>query len=187
MIGLLYLVVIAVWLVLTCLMLAYLVRRIWRSIRQKTGARWNFVITTCFALVTLAWLAASFWYGGGRTYYYDAEVNRLCAIDGGVRVYETVRLPVERFDKYGQVRIPSRRDAKIENDYFYDWDTITIQSGNPDMLKSNFRIVRMSDGKTLGTATSYARRGGVLPGLLSSFRCPPRSDITDLEKQVFIQ
>ncbi len=32
----------------------------------------------------------------------DAEVDRLCAIDGGVRVYETVTLPPDKFDeKYG--------------------------------------------------------------------------------------
>ncbi|MBP9101513.1 MAG: hypothetical protein KBF68_09110 [Nitrosomonas sp.] len=29
----------------------------------------------------------------------DREVKRLCAIDGGIKVYETVKLPAERFGK----------------------------------------------------------------------------------------
>jgi hypothetical protein len=33
----------------------------------------------------------------------DREVKRLCAIDGGITVYETVKLPAERFDGYGQI------------------------------------------------------------------------------------
>jgi len=31
----------------------------------------------------------------------DAEVDRLCAIDGGLKIYETVSLPPEKFNKYG--------------------------------------------------------------------------------------
>ena len=37
----------------------------------------------------------------------DAEVKRLCAIDGGIKVYETVRLPAERF-KLGYLRLLSK-------------------------------------------------------------------------------
>ena len=33
----------------------------------------------------------------------DAEVRRLCAIDGGIRVYEQVKLPAERFNQWGQI------------------------------------------------------------------------------------
>ena len=31
----------------------------------------------------------------------DREVDRLCAIDGGIRVYETVQLPSDKFNKWG--------------------------------------------------------------------------------------
>jgi hypothetical protein len=50
-------------------------------------------------MVALVWLAASFWYGGGAKIYYDAKAYRLCAIDGGVKVYETVKLPPEKFNQ----------------------------------------------------------------------------------------
>jgi hypothetical protein len=33
----------------------------------------------------------------------DAEVDRLCAIDGGIRVYETVTLPPDKFNERGEI------------------------------------------------------------------------------------
>ena len=35
----------------------------------------------------------------------DAEVKRLCAIDGGIKVYEKVKLPANKFDQYGRILI----------------------------------------------------------------------------------
>ncbi|MBK7812955.1 MAG: hypothetical protein IPJ52_00920 [Rhodocyclaceae bacterium] len=34
----------------------------------------------------------------------DAEVKRLCAIDGGIKVYETVKLPADKFNQWGQTQ-----------------------------------------------------------------------------------
>ena len=47
----------------------------------------------------------------------DREVKRLCAIDGGITVYETVKLPAERFDGYGQIRVPAKWLAEPEDEY----------------------------------------------------------------------
>lgn len=33
----------------------------------------------------------------------DKEVDRLCAIDGGIKVYETVLLPPDKFNQWGEV------------------------------------------------------------------------------------
>jgi hypothetical protein len=92
MLGLMVFGVIAIWAALTCLMLVYLVRRIWRGVREKQGTGWH-VKTAVLGLFVLAWLAGFFWYGGGQNYYYDAQVKRMCATDGGIKVYETVKLP----------------------------------------------------------------------------------------------
>jgi hypothetical protein len=91
------------------------------------------------------------------------------------------------FDKYGSVRIPSKSSAKVEDDYFYEVDSPMIRGGDPEIWKLSFRVVRRIDGKTLGTATSYARRGGDVPGPWhpSSFGCPPQSDISNLNQQLF--
>lgn len=32
----------------------------------------------------------------------DAQVKELCAKDGGIKVYETVKLPADRFNQWGR-------------------------------------------------------------------------------------
>jgi hypothetical protein len=104
----------------------------------------------------------------------DAEVRRLCALDGGVNVYETVALPPERFDQFNSVHVPDTRYAKPTDDYYYERSTEYLVRGNPDLLRFHTKLIRRSDKKVLGEGTSYARRGGDLPGPWhpSSFRCP---------------
>lgn len=172
--------VLAVWTVLTVL-----IWKVWRCVRKGAAKLTGGDIF--FAVVFAVWLAVSFWYGGGRKYYYDAEVKRLCAIDGGVKVYEKVTLPADRFDAFGTVRVPSKNKASIEDDYFYEVDAPMIRTGDLEIWELSFRIVRKSDGKILGTATSYARRGGDIPGPWhkSSFGCPPKSDVSDLKNKLF--
>ncbi len=52
----------------------------------------------------------------------DAEVRRLCEKDGGIKVYETVKLPAEQFDRYGRIFVPDRKNVKPLDKYF-----VTIQ------------------------------------------------------------
>ena len=120
----------------------------------------------------------------------DAEVKRLCAIDGGIKVYETVRLPKEKFDKYGNVKIPSKATAKPTDEYFYESEDIYLVSGDPHMLKMITKIIRRPDGKLLGESIRYGRGGGDIPGPWhpSSFICPEISkDALSLESSIFIQ
>ena len=67
----------------------------------------------------------------------DAEVKRLCAIDGGIKVYETVPLPADRFDKFGKpnFRIPSKEYLKPQDEYFYTLDIFYYREGNPEVSR----------------------------------------------------
>ncbi|MCL2075399.1 MAG: hypothetical protein FWH15_02950 [Betaproteobacteria bacterium] len=183
MMGLYYLVVIAIWIALT-----YLILRLWRGSRKKSGAKW--VSTdTIFAFVVLVWLVASFWYGGGRKYYYDAEVNRLCAIDGGVKVYETVELPPEKFNEWGQVNFyePMQGENALGSEYVYLREYHYFKRGNPDLFRIGTKIIRRSDEMLLGESAVYIRRDGDFPGPMhpSSFMCPESSIERDVLRQVF--
>ena len=173
MIGLYFIAVIVTWLCLSLWVVVRLVR--WRSASNDENKAKRRVVS---ALVLLAWFGASFWYSGGRNFYYDWKVRQLCAVDGGVKVYETVILPPERFDKYGNVHISSKTNAKQSDEYCYESADNYFKVGNPEVFQSNFRIIRRNDGKVMGESVSYIRRSGDLigPWHPSSFSCPENSD-----------
>jgi len=118
----------------------------------------------------------------------DAEVKRLCAVDGGIKVYETVKLPSTLRDKYGGVRIPSKALAKPTDEYYYELDIHYYVKGNPSMSRSQYKIIRRRDGKVLGESIRYGRGGGDLPGPWhdSSFTCPAIGATPSLESSVFL-
>jgi hypothetical protein len=116
----------------------------------------------------------------------DREVERLCAIDGGIKVYETVKLPAERFDQYGHIQIPAKWLAYPEDEYFYEGVTNYLIKGNPELLQLRTWIYRRSDNKLLGESTVYMRRGGGIPGPwhMPAFICPQKTDV-DMKEQIF--
>ncbi len=124
----------------------------------------------------------------------DREVDRLCAIDGGVRVFETVKLSRENFGPNGEV-FPQYRSLPLSSgrygpDYYFSVDEQLLIEGNPSLRKSVSVIVRRSDGKVLGSRTNFSRRGGdaLGPWPDSSKSC---MDVlpadSGLESSVFIQ
>lgn len=155
---------------------------LWRK-TDSSLARGLVIVGAMATLVGLLWLAV------GEKWLADRQVRELCAKDAGVRVYETVRLPPDEFNQWGQVRIPSKKNAGPENAYFYEPSTAYLKRGNPEIWQSKNKVYRRADNKLLGESIGYARRGGGLPGPWheSSFACPGRTDITDLNKQIFIE
>jgi len=141
-----------------------------------------------FALI--AWLPA-------ERFYWDMQVRRLCALDGGVKVYETVELPADQFDSSGRVHI---RGDKIlvgsgytvrTQQHYYKKGDVPV-GNNSSMLQFRVAIVRNSDGKILGESIVYQRAGGgfldQLADAPSHFECPSiaESDEYAVMKRVFI-
>ena len=62
----------------------------------------------------------------------DAEVRRLCAQDGGVKVYEKVLLPPSKFDSGGVVSVPLESNSKPADQFYYEWETTHLKTGNPE-------------------------------------------------------
>ena len=65
----------------------------------------------------------------------DAEIDRRCAVDGGIKVYETVQLPPEQFEKSGDPIFfrPSKGEAGLGPDYIYR----VAQGNRPPALPRN--------------------------------------------------
>ena len=117
----------------------------------------------------------------------DEEVKRLCAIDGGIKIHETVMLPPEKFDEYGNVKITFKELSRSSDEYYIDSKTIFIHRGNPRLVRIHSKIIRSKDGKTMGESTRYGRSGGDLfsSWYESSFNCP--SSPSRLEDSVFLR
>jgi hypothetical protein len=115
---------------------------------------------------------------GCEKHRLDEQVKELCAKDGGVKVYETVKLPKESFTEYGDLKFyrATKGEDALGPDYIFVSEITEIKSGNPNLKRVAFGIVRRSDGVTLGESVSYSRGGGDLPGPWhsSSFKCPDR-------------
>ena len=124
----------------------------------------------------------------------DAEVNRLCAIDGGVKVYETVKLPADRFDKrqhFINFYRPTQEENALGPEYLFKQNIFYYRRGNPEMTRQHYQISRRSDGKLLGETILYGRGGGDLPGpwYESGFNCPTFAEVgvNVLLRKLFVQ
>src|SRR3546814_9624796 len=99
-----------------------------------------------------------------RIYYYDWQVRQMCAVDGCVKVYETVVLPAAKFDRYGNIGVKNERYAGALDEYYFKTEDKYLRTGNPTLIRSTTRIIRRSDGMVLGEATRYGRGGGDMHG-----------------------
>jgi len=148
-------------------------------------ARW--IVGTAVGLV---WFGLLFWYGGGRKYYYDWQVEKLCAKDGGVKVYETVILSAENFEHLRRRNfvLPDKSTATLADEYYVDTDRHYFRQGNPEVSRTHYRIIRRSDQKILGELVFYGRGGGDLPGPWhgSSFTCPDPTQV-HFETAIFVK
>jgi hypothetical protein len=166
-------VIVSVLLTILFAVLLYRGARGWR--RAGIGPSWvgPFAGWSLF----LFWLFVVFWLGGGQKVYWDWRVDRMCAVDGGVTVYETVELPAERFDEWGMVNFyhPARGENALGPEYTFEWDINYYRRGNPQVWKTMYQVSRVIDGKRLGETVLYGRAGGGVPGPWqpSGYRCPP--------------
>lgn len=120
----------------------------------------------------------------------DQQVKELCAKDGGIKVYETVKLPAERFDQWGMVKPydPTQGEHTLGPEYVFKSDVRYFKRGSPEMWSTHIQIFHRESNKLLGESIRYSRRGGDLPGPWheSSFACPRDAGQELLIRSVFI-
>jgi hypothetical protein len=95
--------------------------------------------------------------------YWDAKVEELCRKDGGVTVYERVRINSAEYKTLGGFgggsTVYPRSTAKPDALYVAD-NTTTWLNESPPVRRSETRIVRKSDGKVLSKLVHFGRGGG---------------------------
>ncbi len=135
----------------------------------------------------------------------DAEVKRLCAIDGGIKVYETVKLPASEFNQWEQPKMYQERvenkaayrhDAKrtameflVGTMYVVKTEISYLRTGSPSLHRYKVEVIRRLDHELLGESTGYSRGGGDLPGPWqpSSFSCPQEYGDIPLITKIFLR
>jgi hypothetical protein len=123
----------------------------------------------------------------------DSEVRRLCAIDGGIKVYEAVKLPAQKFNQWGQVNFyrPDQGENALGSDYVFKNIRHYYRQDAPTLIRHHYQVIRRIDGSVLGETVSYGRGAGDVPGPWhsSSFTCPDiaKAGPNALLKAVFIQ
>jgi hypothetical protein len=144
------------------------------------------------AIFFVAVLIGAWW--GIPTYFKakaDAYVDELCAKDGGIRIFQKVKLPAERFDESGQVRVPSASYRKPGDLFYYTTSTARLRGGTNSandlvIWRDVHELYRAEDGTKLAEAVVYVRRGGDALSWAhpSSHVCPQR---TGLSSAAFIK
>lgn len=155
--------------------------------RVENPAQKIIVVTLCIGMFTgLIWLTV------GEKWLADRQVRELCAKDGGVKVYETVKLTAEEYDELKQKNfiLSDKFHRKPMDEYYLKSEHKLLKKGDPKLLRSHAWVVRRSDSKIIGESVHYARSGGELPGPWhgSSFHCPEiRKENPSLETSIFIR
>lgn len=123
----------------------------------------------------------------------DREVDRLCAKDGGVHVFERVYLAPENFGSDGEV-FPQfkgllgdlgRYGAEYSSDIWVD----DLVSGNPSLHRIRAVLIRRADKKVLGELINYKRVGGdgAGPWETSTYSCVESIGFESLANSVFLR
>lgn len=125
----------------------------------------------------------------------DKEVDRLCAIDGKSVIYETVKLPADKFNQYGQPMLPNGRDD-TRFGYYEKGDQKTLAgpgqyTGAAVLIRDETQIIRTVDGKVIASRVYYGRSGGdwwrQFLSIGQGKSCPNIPEPWSFIKQVFIQ
>ena len=131
-------------------------------------------------------------FSGCEKWQLDAQVKERCAIDGGIKVYETVKLPANQFfdsglPKFYQLQGVESAD-RLGKDYQFQSETTVLKPGSTSLWMSRYVILRRVDNKILGELVVYGRRGGDLPGPWhESYQlCPENIRDVDLVRKIFL-
>lgn len=123
-----------------------------------------------------------------RKGYWDSEVKRLCAVDGGLTVYEVAEMPRVEYellrDSFGHYVVRPQQYSgaapvvrRITKKSINEW--------NPEVWRLEQSAIRRSDGRTIARHVDYSRVGGDLISFHpSSFSCPgsPALRVEDIVK-----
>ncbi len=107
---------------------------------------------------------------GCAEWFIDAELEELCKSEGGVKVFETVKLTADQFrpDGYPVFLMPIGGAVTYERRLGSAYRLVSESSEVRRLLwvrlvRSSESVIRESDGKVLGQLVVFSRFGGGVP------------------------
>jgi hypothetical protein len=131
-------------------------------------------------------------YVPGRQTYWDAQVKEMCAKDGGVSIFEKIRVTPSEVKLLGHVNgriaIPVKELANPRSPVYAVNTTSVVREGNPAVWRSEWNIIRRIDGAVLARSVTYNRSGGDIPSPAyeSRLTCPAQKTISSDLQRLFI-
>jgi len=117
--------------------------------------------------------------------YWDSKVKALCEKEGGVTVFEKMEISISdypdiKLSSNNQLIMPSERNAKPEDPFFYRYRMDYLHRGFVDVVRHEQSIIRGQDRKVLSTHISFGRGGGDFPTGFhpSHYSCKDRDENT---------
>lgn len=147
-----------------------------------------------FVMLLTATLAGCAGYVPGRQSYWDTQVREMCAKDGGVHIIEPVRITKNEMNFLGggegKLMILAKELAHPKSPVYAvrEHGEILASEGNAAIGRTEWSIIRRSDGKIVANLVRYSRTGGDFPDFIhqSTFFCPSSEKITSDTQKLFL-
>ena len=115
-------------------------------------------------LATIVILAGCAGYVPGAKPYWDSKVKEMCEKDGGVRIFQKLRISSHEAELLssgnGELGIPVKQLAKPNSPAYAVLTTTTVRKGTPSVTRTESTIYRRSDQAVLAQWVVYTRSGG---------------------------
>jgi hypothetical protein len=151
-----------------------------RNIKGVSSVKILLLILMLFVLLFLVVVG----FFEGRKMYWDNKVKTMCEKDGGVEVYQKIRIPYSKYKLlpkvYGSISIPPKSHVTDSSIVYSVINETIVHKWNPTVVRREHLIKNAKKDKIIGKIVTYSRIGGDFPtgiGHQSSFACPEYKDI----------
>jgi hypothetical protein len=127
-----------------------------------------------------------------RKAHWDRKITQLCQSDGGVTVFERVRISPAQRALLGSVdqkiAIPIKELAPPDAAVYSQLKTTHLRVADPEVWRDEVSVIRAADQKTIARWVVYSRLGGDFPTFAHPSRhaCPDLEQITSEVQRVFL-
>jgi hypothetical protein len=166
-----------------------------KSIPVPLGQQYGFSVITWFLMIPvflIALLILTILFYEGRKAYWDVQVKEMCVRDGGVKIFEKLRISKADIDLLGRVDgkidVPIKQLAKPESPAYMELEFTNLREGEPRITRTESAVIRRADRIVVARWVIYSRFGGDFPSPAhpSISRCPELKKITSDLQPLFI-